>query len=239
MFAFGLSVILSCHPQNDAELYQMAIQQIEPMLCLELSDEEMRGECASALVASAPNHTDNERVCAALTSEKWKGECHFQMSDAGQLIGEKAKQMCAKSGPFEEDCLRHAAARDVEMNVHLADLKQAKSLLPRIYGTVKQYLLDSIAQPMARDMLVRMIASHQPNQPFSNRFCEGLTPDTCAQIYIIRSLGSGVQDRSQWESACGTPLTPKRASELSLALYLPEQQTVVDRAWKQLCQTSR
>ena len=41
------------------------------------------------------------------------------------------------------------------MNVHLADLKQAKSLLPRIYGTVKQYLLDSIARPMARDMLVR------------------------------------------------------------------------------------
>ena len=34
-----------------------------------------------------------------------------------------------------------------------------------------------------------MIASHQPKQPFSNRYCEGLTPDTCAQIYIIRSLG--------------------------------------------------
>ena len=96
MFAFGLSVILSCRPQDDAELYQVAIQQNNPTLCLELSDDELRGECASALVASAPNHIDNERVCAALTSEEWKGECHFQMSDAGQLIGEKAKQMLRK-----------------------------------------------------------------------------------------------------------------------------------------------
>ena len=239
MFTFGLIFGLACSQKEDGELYRLALEQTNPSVCLELSNVELQGDCITAVVSENPNRVENERLCNEIVSEKWKGECYFQLSDSGQFIGSQAIQLCSKAGPFSEDCLRHAAARDVELNVHLADLKQAKSLLPRIYGIVKQYLMDSIAQPMARDMLVRMVATHLPSEPFSARFCDGLSPDTCTQIYIVRSLGSGDQGDKSWASACEVPLSARTAVELGLADYTKKMQSVVDRAWGQMCQTSR
>ena len=208
------------------------------MPCLEIVDSNVQGDCLTALIEANPSNADNEAFCAQLESEKWKGECFFQLSDAGALVGEAAKRTCQKAGAFSEDCLRHAAARDVEQNIHLAELKQAQNLLPRIYSIVKNYLVDSIAQPMARDMLVRMVAAHQPDKPFSAEYCRGLTADTCVQIYIVRSLGSAEQDDTAWRGACGSEMTPSKAVSLGWSSYRPDQQSIVDKAWRQACQSS-
>ena len=238
MFGIGLALWVACSPKSDSELYTLALSKQNPALCLEILNGDVQGDCMTAVIEAAPSSTENESFCARLESEKWKGECHFQLSDANLLVGEKAKVMCQKAGEFSEDCLRHAAARDVEQHIHLAELKQAQNLLPRIYGIVKNYLVDSIAQPMARDMLVRMVAAYQPNTPFSAEYCRGLTPDTCVQIYIVRSLGSGQQDDTAWRGACGSEMTPRLAVSLGWANYHPAQQSVVNKAWRQVCQSS-
>ena len=78
-----------------------------------------------------------------VSDDKMRGECVFLLSDGYQFVGESAMSMCVKAEPFTEDCLRHAAARDVEVNIFSTlthATPQPMKLMPRIYGTVQRYL---------------------------------------------------------------------------------------------------
>jgi len=178
-----------------------------------------------------------------IQQEKWRGECFFLLSDNLQAISEEGKRLCGMAAPFQEDCLRHVAARDVELNLFplLAhNNAPPMKVMPRIYSIVQHYLPAEIAQPMARDMLLRRYASVlQP--PFSRASCQGMDPDMCSQLYIIASLGGTQQwnGSEPWFEYCGQSLNAEIVNTLSWVPFTSDAQETVDRAFKQICQAGQ
>lgn len=234
---FGL-IFLSCSTQSDAIRYPQILENGIAKHCLDLQDRDLQGDCLSSFVKKDPFNEKIPELCSKLSSEKWRSECFFQLSDEGEHIGETAIALCSQSGEFKEDCLRHAGARHVEEQVHIVNDSNPQRVLPKIYGILKEYLEDPIAQPMARDILVRKIAAQNPRKIFSSSFCEGIPEDMCAQVYIVRSLGSAQQrkDGDTWPEHCGSEMEPNRAVEWGWKAYDPSMQKSVDIAWKQACQ---
>lgn len=178
----------------------------------------------------------------AVLGEKLTGECIFLISDERRLIGIEAQQMCQQAAPFSEDCLRHAAARDVEQHI-FAHVQQARpdpmKLLPRIHGVVRNYLEPQIAESMSRDMVLRFQASRMQDV-FQPSDCVGLPLNMCAQIYILGSLGSREQwsanYQETWMTHCGQPLTATLAQEWSWKGWTPSMDAAVQSAFQQICQ---
>ncbi len=202
-----------------------------PHQCIQESIQSFEGTVEQAL-----------ELCDTLTDERLKGECAFLFSDEGKLTGELARNMCAAATPFEEDCLRHAAARDVEQNIY-PNLKLANptpmKVVPRIFGVVSQYLPSEIAEPMSRDMMIRLQASKIEGS-FDISDCNGLTPSLCAQVYIVASLGSRGQwsehVEEPWMSHCGTVLLVEKATEWGWKSWTNDVDATVQTAYQQLCQ---
>jgi hypothetical protein len=112
-------------------------------------------------------------------------------------------------------------------------------LLPRIHGVVKQYLPSQIAESMSRDMMIRFQAS-KIGDTFGKEACSGLNPSICAQVYIVASLGSRGQwteyIEEPWMTACGETLMPSSAKEWGWKVWSPDMDSVVQQAYRQLCQ---
>ena len=178
--------------------------------------------------------------CTQLSVSLIQEECYFLIADEYQLIEQSALDLCSQTGTFQEDCLRHASARHVEMQL-FPQLHNAKPLkvMPRIYGIVQQYLPDEIAQPMARDMMLRY-ASTQVSAPFTMLSCQDLGKDLCAQVYILSSLGSRsqIEDNAPWLDKCGQPITQMDAKLWGWMTWTRDDNTaqVVQMAFEQLCQ---
>ena len=197
--------------------------------------------CLQSILQNASNIEEARTMCAQASNEKIRGECFFLVSDGYQLTGEQAMSMCAQADPFTEDCLRHAAARDVEQNIfstltHASP--QPMKLLPRIHGSVQQYLPAQIAESMSRDMMIRFQAS-KVGDIFDRDACIGLNPSICAQVYIVASLGSRDQwseyVEEPWMQDCGVPLTASSAESWGWKDWKPSMEVIVQRAYGQLC----
>lgn len=210
-----------------------------PIAQCEQAEEVQR--CMQSAVEGASSVEGALSLCEQVSNDKIRGECVFLISDGYQLIGEQAMSMCAKAIPFTEDCLRHAAARDVERNI-FSTLTHATpppmKLMPRIYGTVQRYLPAQISESMSRDMMIRFQAS-KVEDSFSSAACIGLTPAICAQVYIVASLGSRDQwsqyVEEPWMQECGTQLTNARAADWGWKTWEPSMERSVQRAYSQLC----
>ena len=203
--------------------------------------EKEQGECLQRVVSGVGDVDKASSMCSNLHHEEMRGECFFLISDSYQLIGTQARTLCTAAEPYTEDCLRHAAARDVEQNIfstltHASP--QPMKLMPRIYGVVQQYLPAQVAESMSRDMMIRFQAS-KVSDSFSREACTGLNPSICAQVYIIASLGSRDQwsayFEEPWMKACGNKLTVSSASEWGWKSWTPTMDTVVQQAYLQLC----
>ena len=180
-------------------------------------------------------------LCGQVSDVKLRGECFFLISDGYELVGDKAMSICARAEPFTEDCQRHAAARDVEVNIFSTlthATPQPMKLMPRIYGTVQRYLPDQIAESMSRDMMIRFQAGKIGEQ-FSRDACTGLNPSICAQVYIVASLGSRDQwseyVEEPWMKDCGTDLTLAAATRWGWKSWTPSMEATVQQAYSQLC----
>lgn len=107
---------------------------------VQCEDVEDAQSCLQSMLQNSSDVEGARSICVQASNEKIRGECFFLVSDGYQLTGEQAMSMCAQADPFTEDCLRHAAARDVEQNIfstltHASP--QPMKLLPRIYGSVQ------------------------------------------------------------------------------------------------------
>ena len=205
--------------------------------CTEASDPAF---CLQTRISSTNTPLELLDQCADITEEKWRGECYFAISDQSGLMGDSARSICERAKPFDEDCLRHAAARDVELNLFPQLINsQAKPLkvMPRIYSILSTYLPDEIAQPMARDMILRKTAK-ETTAPFSITSCRGLKMDLCSQLYILASLGDNRQwtGEEQFFSYCEQEFTPALAQEFSWLDYRADAKAIVQRAFRQVCQ---
>ena len=203
--------------------------------------EKEQGECLQSAVLEIGDVDKASSMCSNLNYQEMRGECFFLISDGYQLIGTQAKTLCTSAVPYTEDCLRHAAARDVEQNIfptltHASP--QPMKLMPRIYGVVQQYLPKQVAESMSRDMMIRFQAS-KVGESFSSESCIGLNPSICTQVYIIASLGSREQWSSYfeepWMQACGNKLTASSAVEWGWKSWTPTMDVVVQQAYQQIC----
>ena len=203
--------------------------------------EKDPAECLQRAVLEVGGVNEASPLCSRMTDDTLRGECFFLISDGYQLIGEQARTLCVSAVPYTEDCLRHAAARDVEQNIfptltHASP--QPMKLMPRIYGVVQQYLPAQVAESMSRDMMIRFQAS-KVSDSFSREACTGLNPSICAQVYIIASLGSRDQwsayFEEPWMKACGNKLTVSSAVEWGWKSWNPTMDPVVQQAYQQIC----
>ena len=208
------------------------LDSVEPSICL----IEQVGE-------SSLSTSELLQACQqAELGDKLTGECVFLISDERGLIGGDAQQICQQATPFTEDCLRHAAARDVEKNI-FAQVQQARpdpmKLLPRIHGVVRNYLEPQIAESMSRDMVLRFQAARM-QEVFQSSDCVGLQPNMCAQVYILASLGSREQWSANYEESwmkhCGQSLTPTLAQEWGWKRWEASMDASVQSAFMQICQ---
>jgi len=197
--------------------------------------------CMQVVIQQLSSAEEGLSSCAQVSDTKMRGECFFLLSDGYQLIGEDALSMCAQAEPFTEDCLRHAAARDVEVNIFSTlthATPQPMKLMPRIYGTVQRYLPAQIAESMSRDMMIRFQAS-RVGDTFDRESCSGLNPSICAQVYIVASLGSRDQwseyIEEPWMRGCGTQLTQSAAEDWGWKSWKPSMEQIVQQAYRQLC----
>ena len=206
----------------------------EPQLCLM---EEMNTQMQ--------NKRDIQELldaCSLLTDRSLKGECYFLVSDESKLTGDNAREVCRFAEPFSEDCLRHAAAREVEQSI-FATLENSQPnpmrVLPRIHGVVRNYLPAEIAEPMARDMVLRFQAS-RIGSDFDTADCLGLQSNLCSQVYILAALGSREQwtkgFEEPWMLACGRDITVQDAEGWSWPHWQGEMDAVVQNAMQQICQ---
>ena len=215
----GTSSIVSC-PQHQ-----------EPTVCIERSIQSFEGTVDEAIA-----------VCQQLPEGELRGECAFLLSDGSELMGDVARTMCAVATPFEEDCLRHAAAREVETTI-LPTLSNVNpnpmKLLPRIHGVVRQYLPAEIAESMSRDMMIRFQASRVETL-FDSESCTGLNPSICSQVYIVASLGSRGQWTEHfsepWMASCSRDITVEDATTWGWKQWTVSMEEVVQQAHQQLCQ---
>lgn len=197
--------------------------------------------CMQVAIQQLSGVEEGPSLCAQVSDNKMRGECFFLLSDGYQLIGEDAISMCAEAEPFTEDCLRHAAARDVEVSI-FSTLTHATpepmKLMPRIYGTVQRYLPAQISESMSRDMMIRFQAS-RVGDTFDRDACTGLNPSICAQVYIVASLGSRDQwseyVEEPWMRSCGNQLTQTSAAKWGWKPWVPSMETTIQQAYRQLC----
>jgi len=198
-------------------------------------------ECLRTAISKDLSFEELLDSCSQLTDESVRGECHFLLSDIHQLTGQSARQICNQATPFTEDCLRHAAGREVEMTI-FSTLTQATpqpmKLLPRIHGVVKQYLPPQIAESMSRDMMIRFQAGRVTDQ-ITSTDCTGLNPAMCSQVYIVASLGSRGQWteylEEPWMLHCGKGFTNVEAKEWGWKTWTPDMDAVVQQAYSQIC----
>ena len=77
--------------------------------------------CLQNIIEKSPKSTLQfekiQRACSEIQGVVLREECFFLLSDEFQLLNEEAIQQCALAGAFQEDCLRHAAARHVEVEL--------------------------------------------------------------------------------------------------------------------------
>ena len=202
-------------------------------------------ECLRTAISRTSFSEEVLGLCSQLTEASVRGECHFLVSDIHQLTGQSARQICTQATPFTEDCLRHAAGRDVEMTI-FSTLTQATpqpmKLLPRIHGVVKQYLPPQIAESMSRDMMIRFQAS-RVTERMTSIDCTGLNPAMCSQVYIVASLGSRGQwteyFEEPWMVHCGNALTNVEAREWGWKTWTPDMDAVVQQAYSQICNATQ
>lgn len=195
--------------------------------------------------ASSTDNTPSQDI-------NWRGECYFLFADQHQIYGAMARDICDHAEDFQEDCLRHAGAREVEnelfpymQNTRVEPMK----LMPKVYGILANYLPDSITKPMARDMVVRYMAD-QVGERFTADACRGLDDNFCAQIYIVGNLGTGAQwvsgEGQAWMLDCQGEqaflLASNRTELAKQWKWKPwdaSLDAVVVKAYTQLCQANR
>jgi hypothetical protein len=229
--------------EDDVSLYQKAIQQNNIKYCNRLNDSSRVSECTSTVAGNIAKYDPNKslKICDKIKDSKWRGECFFLVSDTAQLIGDDARSVCKLSSPFEEDCLRHAAARDVEQNLYtIINNQQPMKLMPRIYDVLKTYLDEKVAQPMARDMLLRYLSS-EITPPFVSDSCSEIPNDMCVQLFIISSFGSAGQwsGKEYWWKHCGKQITKESGKEIGFMDWHEDMSSIVSKAWMQMCNANQ
>ena len=202
--------------------------------------EDEPSVCMQEVIVQSKDYKALEKQCQNISEQKWRGECYFLISDLSQAIKSEGKRLCSLAEPFQEDCLRHAAARDVELNLYPVLVnKNAKPMkvMPRIFGIVQDYLPHEVAQPMARDMLLRKYAT-ELRTPFTRASCKGMDVDMCSQLYIIASLGGNQQwnGTETWFQYCDQQITSELARSFSWMVFTADSQEIVQRAFRQICQ---
>ena len=126
MWLFALWLGLSCGKSSELSHCK---SQVEPSICLSDSIGASTRDTL-ALVNDCEINLEDELLLA---------ECLFLIVDQKGLISDSARDLCSKTTPFVEDCLRHAAAREVEQTIYAAVQKASPKpmkLLPRGCTTV-------------------------------------------------------------------------------------------------------
>lgn len=218
-------------------LFLFSCQHDQLQVCLEKEEPSL---CMQERIKKSDDIAALETECKSIATEKWRGECYFLLSDVSRAIKAEGKRLCSLAQPFQEDCLRHVAARDVEQNLYPVLVnRNAKPMkvMPRIYGIVQEYLPAEIAQPMARDMLLRKYAT-EIKAPFTKASCQGMEPDMCSQFYIVCSLGGDQQwtGSEAWFAYCDQQISPELARSFSWLMFTADAQEIVQRSFEQICQ---
>ena len=79
--------------------------------CRKISDEALAGDCGLAVAQRAARDpgADPAAWCGSVAGDLWRSECYFQAAEAmrRRRDEERAAELCARAGPFLDDCAQH------------------------------------------------------------------------------------------------------------------------------------
>lgn len=229
---------------SDAEHYAAALGAADAARCGRVRAAATRDECLSAVavaLARARNAEGATAACAQLSSgSRWRDECHFSLADELGLVGSAAVQTCQQAGQYQQDCINHAAAREVEQRLLSQGPRhgQERETTQRMVGILKGYMSEGEAHRMAHSMTISWLARRDDGQVFRPESCGNFDANICTQVYILRARGGELYSRADasWRSRCDQPLTAAVAEQdAELPEFAPEMGEVVQRAWAVLC----
>lgn len=181
---------------NDAERLSQALalppDAVEEAiaLCEGIRDPGSAGACAERVVVAVDgaNKTPGAR-CERVPDGVWREECYFQAAEIARRRGDtdEAGELCAKAGPFINDCGQHlwqsALKSIVESNDEPAERRERAE---RLYHLWEPVLGDS--SDMASRFWQRFYQHQLEQDPqLSFDLCEGETGDD--QVTCRKSVG--------------------------------------------------
>ena len=232
-------VLLSCAQTTDAERYTAALSALSAEPCTHIDDRTLQAECLSAVsdgLLQQGRADEAGAACAAAGEGRWRDECFFRLADEAGMVGEEARAMCPRAGRFADQCINHAAARDVEQTLlRQPRYGREKQTMNQMVGILAPYVGRQAALSMARSITVSWLA-RRDDAPFSARTCGTLPAAFCLHVYAQRARSGADSSAPQpWQSRCSEPLSPAVAAEAGLPPYEAEMQAVVSAAWTMLC----
>lgn len=234
-------MLLSCSSSDETYLNRaIALGSASP--CDRIAAAPLQTECRLAVAQSlASTHLDEAiAVCTSVPTEVWKDECVFLSIDEAGVVGEEAMAQCAVAGQYRQQCITHAAARDVERQVFAAATPgQERQAHERAEGVLRQYMSGGDARRMARTLVISWLATREPGQPFSARSCGNLRPEMCPEVYVRRAQGDGMRppDDAPWRALCGAPLdSAEQAVRHGLPRWDASGAAMAAEGWQRLCQ---
>ncbi len=240
-----LLLLLGCQPPTDAERYLAAtVNPADPAPCDDIGDAWLAGECramAAAAVAEAGDVTAGAAICAGLAEgDPWRDECFFLLSDRTSAQGEQARQLCGRSGRFEDRCLGHAFGR--EGRAMLEAITHGEELA--VYRALREKSAEYFDDPQAAGrkvwhMMVEFIASRDFDRPFSAATCGGLPDNLCQTGFQTRIRfavrDAGGMERPLHELCERLPVTVEAAMEMGAPVWEADAERIVQGAWRQFC----
>lgn len=228
---------------SDSRLYLEAQATGDPVLCEQISESGLRGECfahAGRERAEAGDAAGGQDVCRSMVAGPWRDECFFLVADASGAVGDEAKRLCAESGQFRQQCVGHAISRDVATLFAVSERGAEAQLLDDVEARIGTYIGGGEVKQKARRLVAAELSARDPEVPFGRAQCGTVGDRVCTDAYVERikraaKLINPEEVTSDWRRACGSTVDPGNVAELGLPAWDPDIDELAQKAWARVC----
>ena len=226
---------------QDIQLHQEAQNQSHPnqsiLLCNQIQDESMRGECVWYTAQKAITlGVDPFPICDHAPNESWRGACIFEVADRNSVTGEQAQVWCKQAGDFYQRCMYHALQREESQLMQRYPLGKEQELIAEIkkrlsdVGEIKE---DRLSETLPARILARRFMSKwakNKNLLFTKEHCGNVTDEICTNVYRFTLKMS--RRRPQH---CVEPMDPLVIKKARMPMWDPSFETFALDAWEDFC----
>lgn len=157
--------------------------------CEAILDPSQQGECVAigaAALAKAGERTTADAACRAIVDPVWQPECWFLIADAVDATGAEARELCGRTGPFQQPCFGHTMGREAGKIFDQVGVGEEIEAEERLARAFEFYQSPPAAGRKAREFLVRHLGARELEAPFQRDLCGAAREDVCRAAFRAR-----------------------------------------------------